>query len=179
MIPAFSRNVTWAAAVVAALTLAASGPAYARASTNIVEAAVATPSLSTLVTAVKAADLVGTLSSKGPFTVFAPTNAAFAKLPKGTVATLVKPANKAKLTKILTAHVVAGDVSSRELLTLIKNGGGHAVLKTVSGDRLVASTKNGKIFIKDENGGIAQVTAADLKQSNGVVHVVSSVLLPK
>ncbi|MBX9925868.1 MAG: fasciclin domain-containing protein [Hyphomicrobiaceae bacterium] len=161
------------------MALAAAAPAHARATTNIVEAAAATPDLSTLVTAVKAADLVGTLSSKGPFTVFAPTNAAFAKLPKGTVETLVKPANKKKLTKILTAHVVAGDVSSGDLLALIKKGAGHARLKTVSGDRLVASTKNGKIFIKDENGGTAQVSAADLKQSNGVVHVVSSVLLPK
>ncbi|MDZ4841570.1 MAG: fasciclin domain-containing protein [Hyphomicrobium aestuarii] len=164
--------------VAACLALAAT-QVSARPSTTIVDAAVATPALSTLVAAVKAADLVGTLSSKGPFTVFAPTNAAFDKLPKGTVATLVKPANKKKLTKILTAHVVAGDVSASDLLKLIKSGGGHARLKTVSGDRLVASTKNGKIFIKDESGGMAQVATADLVQSNGVVHVVTSVLLPK
>ncbi len=165
--------------LIAAVFAVAAAPAIARPGTTIVDAAVATPALSTLVTAVKAADLVGTLSSKGPFTVFAPTNAAFAKLPKGTVATLVKPASKTKLTKILTAHVVTGDVSARGLLKLIKAGGGHARLKTVSGDRLVASTKNGKIFIKDENGGTARVATADLKQSNGVVHVVTSVLLPK
>lgn len=173
----FSNAKVIRSLIAAGFLVAASASAQAR--TNIVEAAVATPDLATLVTAVKAAGLAETLSGPGPFTVFAPTNAAFGKLPSGTVETLVKPANKKKLSKILTAHVVAGEVSSKALLGLIKKGHGHARLTTVSGDRLVASTRKGKIFIKDENGGVATVAIADLKQSNGVVHVVTSVLLPK
>jgi uncharacterized surface protein with fasciclin (FAS1) repeats len=148
-------------------------------SKTIVENASQAKNLTTLVAAVKAAGLVETLSSKGPFTVFAPTNDAFAKLPKGTVETLLKPENKKKLTKILTAHVVAGDVSASALTKMIKDGKGHANLKTVSGDKIVARAKGGKVTLTDESGGVATVTIADVKQSNGVVHVIDAVLLPK
>jgi len=149
------------------------------ASKNIIENAVNSKDHTTLVAAVKAAGLVETLSGAGPFTVFAPTNAAFDKLPKGTVATLVKPENKAKLTKILTAHVVSGKVSAADLVTKIKAGDGKATLKTVSGDALVARIKGDKVVLTDESGGTSTVTIADVNQSNGVIHVVNSVLLPK
>jgi uncharacterized surface protein with fasciclin (FAS1) repeats len=145
---------------------------------NIVETAAGNPDFSTLVAAVKAAGLVDTLEGAGPFTVFAPTNAAFAKLPAGTVDTLLKPDNKDQLAKILTYHVVAGKVSSKELIKLIKKGGGKAALKTVSGGTLTASITGGKVILTDEKGGTATVTIADLNQSNGVIHVIDSVLLP-
>ena len=148
-------------------------------SKNIIENAVNSKDHTTLVAAVKAAGLVETLSSAGPFTVFAPTNAAFDMLPKGTVETLVKPENKEKLTGILTYHVVAGKLDSKELAKLIKEGNGTAELKTVAGGKLWAMMKGNKIVLKDESGGMATVSIKDVYQSNGVIHVVDHVLLPK
>ena len=133
----------------------------------------------TLVAAVKAAGLVETLQSAGPFTVFAPTNAAFDMLPAGTVATLLKPENKAMLAGILTYHVVAGKVSASELVKMIKKGKGTATLTTVAGGKLTATLKGKKVMIQDEKGGKASVTIADVNQSNGVIHVINHVLLPK
>ena len=147
---------------------------------NIVENAINSKDHTTLVAAVKAAGLVETLESAGPFTVFAPTNEAFNKLPAGTVETLVKPENKATLTKILTYHVVAGRMTSADLKKAIKTGKGKATLKTVSGGTLTAMMKGSKtIELKDEKGGISTVTIADVMQSNGVIHVVNTVLMPK
>ena len=148
-------------------------------SKNIVENAVNSKDHTTLVAAVKAAGLVETLESAGPFTVFAPTNEAFDKLPKGTVETLLKPENKDKLTAVLTYHVVPGKISSQDLMDMIKAGNGKATLKTVQGGTLTATAKGKKIMITDENGGMAMVTIADVNQSNGVIHVVNAVLLPK
>ncbi|MVN75935.1 fasciclin domain-containing protein [Hymenobacter sp. HMF4947] len=145
---------------------------------NIVENAVNSKDHTTLVAAVKAAGLVETLSGPGPFTVFAPTNEAFAALPAGTVETLVKPENKETLTKILTYHVVAGKMTSADLMKAIKAGNGKATLKTVSGGTLTAMMKGKTIELKDEKGGISTVTIADVIQSNGVIHVVNKVLMP-
>ena len=138
----------------------------------------AAPNLSTLVTAVKAAGLVDTLNGPGPFTVFAPTNDAFAKLPAGTVDTLTQPDNKATLTKILTYHVVAGKYDAKKLMKEIKKGGGSYQLKTVQGEPLTLSMDGGMIKITDAKGGTAMVTTADVYQSNGVVHVIDTVLMP-
>ena len=149
-------------------------PMYA--SKNIVENAVNSKDHTTLVAAVKAAGLGETLQSAGPFTVFAPTNAAFEMLPKGTVETLVKPENKAKLTGILTYHVVAGRLDTKGLDAAIKAGG---ELKTVSGGKLWISKKGGKYMLKDENGGWATITIKNVYQSNGVIHVIDHVVLPK
>ena len=145
---------------------------------NIVENAVNSKDHTTLVAAVKAAGLVETLESAGPFTVFAPTNEAFNKLPAGTVDNLVKPENKATLTKILTYHVVAGRLSSADLVAKIKEGNGKAVLTTVQGGTLTAYLKGKKIYLVDEKGGKSWVTIADVNQSNGVIHVVNAVLMP-
>jgi uncharacterized surface protein with fasciclin (FAS1) repeats len=145
---------------------------------DIIDNAVNSKDHTTLVAAVKAAGLVETLKGKGPFTVFAPTNAAFAKLPAGTVDNLLKPENKATLTSILTYHVVAGDVSARDLLAAIKKGHGSTELTTVNGGKLVAMKKGGKVMLKDEKGNVATVTIADVKQSNGVIHVINKVLMP-
>ena len=147
-------------------------------SKNIVENAVNSKDHTTLVAAVKAAGLVETLQSAGPFTVFAPTNAAFAKLPAGTVETLVKPENKATLTKILTYHVVAGRMTAADLTKAIKAGKGTATLKTVSGGTLTATAKGKTIQLKDEKGGVSTVTIANVMQSNGVIHVIDTVMLP-
>ena len=146
---------------------------------NIVENAVNSKDHTTLVAAVKAAGLVETLQSAGPFTVFAPTNDAFGKLPAGTVETLVKPENKATLTKILTYHVVAGRMTAADLTKAIKAGKGSATLKTVSGGTLTAMAKGKTIMLKDEKGGVSTVTIANVLQSNGVIHVVNTVLMPK
>ena len=146
---------------------------------NIVGVAVGNENFSTLVAAVKAADLVETLSGNGPFTVFAPTNSAFAKLPEGTIATLLKPENKATLTSILTYHVVAGKMSSKDIMKAIKMGNGKATLKTVSGGTLTAWMKGKKLYITDEKGGMSMITIANVNQSNGVIHVVDTVVLPK
>lgn len=152
-------------------------PMYAN--KNIIENAVNSKDHTTLVAAVKAAGLVETLQGKGPFTVFAPTNEAFAKLPKGTVETLLKPENKAMLTKVLTCHVVAADAMSMTIKKMIKDDGGSHKVKTVGGCILTVSEKGGKISIKDEKGNVAHVSIADVKQSNGVIHVIDKVLLPK
>ena len=146
---------------------------------NIIENAVNSKDHTTLVAAVKAADLVETLQSKGPFTVFAPTNAAFDKLPKGTVETLLKPENKKMLQTILTYHVVAGKMNSSDIAKAIKMGKGKATLKTVSGRTLTAWMKGKNLYITDENGKSAKVTIADVNQSNGVIHVIDAVVLPK
>ena len=132
----------------------------------------------TLVAAVKAAGLVDTLKSKGPFTVFAPTNAAFDKLPDGTVETLLKPENKAMLTKILTYHVVAGKMDSKAIMKAIKKGNGKATFKTVSGDTLTAMMEGSNLVLMDEKGGKSTVTIADVRQSNGVIHVIDTVVIP-
>lgn len=147
-------------------------------SKNIVENAVNSKDHTTLVAAVKAAGLVETLQSAGPFTVFAPTNAAFGKLPSGTVETLVKPENKATLTKILTYHVLAGKYDAAAIAQLIKEGGGTASLKTVSGGSLKASMKGKKLVLTDEKGTSSTVTISNVYQSNGVIHVIDSVVLP-
>ena len=148
-------------------------------SKNIIENAVNSKDHTTLVAAVKAADLVETLQSAGPFTVFAPTNEAFAKLPKGTVETLLKPENKSKLQSILTYHVVSGKHSASEIMKDIKKGNGKAAYKTVSGGTLNAMMKGKMLMLMDENGGTAVVSIADVNQSNGVIHVIDSVVLPK
>ncbi len=147
-------------------------------SKNIVENAVNSKDHTTLVAAVKAAGLVETLEGAGPFTVFAPTNEAFDKLPAGTVDTLLKPENKDMLVKVLTYHVVAGKVSSKDLVKMIKAGKGKAEIKTVEGGTLTATTQGGKVMLTDEKGGMSTVTIADVYQSNGVIHVVDSVVLP-
>jgi len=145
---------------------------------NIVENAVNSKDHTTLVAAVKAAGLVETLESAGPFTVFAPTNAAFNRLPAGTVDNLVKPENKEMLTKILTYHVVPGRLSSEELWAKVKAGNGKAELTTVQGEKLTAMAKGKKLYLVDEKGGQSWITIADVNQSNGVIHVVNTVLMP-
>ena len=146
---------------------------------NIVENAVNSKDHTTLVAAVKAADLVATLQSSGPFTVFAPTNEAFDALPKGTVETLLKPGNKAKLASILTYHVVAGKLSANDLMKMAKANMGKATLKTVEGENIYITQSGKNLLVTDENGGMATITIADVNQSNGVIHVVNKVLLPK
>ena len=146
---------------------------------NIIENAVNSKDHTTLVAAVKAAGLVETLSGPGPFMVFAPTNAAFAKLPAGTVETLLKPENKAKLVKILTSHVVGKAVMSDAIAKMVDDDKGAHPVKTLSGATLIVKkSADGKLTLTDENGGVATVTIADVKQSNGVIHVVDAVLLP-
>jgi uncharacterized surface protein with fasciclin (FAS1) repeats len=148
-------------------------------SKNIVQNAVNSKDHTTLVAAVKAAGLVETLQTAGPFTVFAPTNAAFSKLPAGTVETLLKPENKALLTGILTYHVVAGKLDAKTIEAKIKEGKGKAELTTVAGGKLWVMKKDGKFWLKDEKGGMATVTIGDVYQSNGVIHVIDAVVLPK
>ncbi len=153
-------------------------PMYA--TKNIIENAVNSKDHTTLVAAVKAAGLVETLSGNGPFTVFAPTNAAFAKLPKGTVENLLKPENKDKLVKILTYHVLSGKAPSSAAITkMTKDDNNVHPVKTVSGHEFTTMIDAGKLKIKDESGNVATVTIADVKQSNGVIHVIDTVLLPK
>ena len=145
---------------------------------NIVENASHSADHTTLVSAVKAAGLVDTLEGPGPFTVFAPTNEAFQKLPAGTVDTLLKPENKEMLTKILTYHVVPGRLDVPKLKKEIKAGGGSAMLKTVNGETLTAAMDGDDIVLKDQKGGVAHITIANVYQSNGVIHVIDSVLQP-
>ena len=183
------------ACLAAALTLAApafvlSLPAAAQETTKtvggapmypsktIVENAVNSKDHTTLVAAVKAAGLAETLQGKGPFTVFAPTNAAFAKLPNGTVDTLLKPESKGMLTTVLTYHVVPGKLSAQDLMAQAKQGGGMATLKTVAGETLTLMASGNTLTIKDKKGGTSKVTVSDVMQSNGVIHVVDTVLLP-
>ena len=147
-------------------------------SKNIVQNAVNSKDHTTLVAAVKAAGLVDTLQSPGPFTVFAPTNEAFAKLPAGTVDTLLKPENKKTLTNVLTYHVVPGRLSAKDLMEKIRAGNGKAMLKTVEGEELTFAEKDGRLWIWDAKGGSAQLTIRNVMQSNGVIHVIDTVLLP-
>jgi uncharacterized surface protein with fasciclin (FAS1) repeats len=146
---------------------------------TVVDIAVGSKDHTTLVAAVKAADLVATLQSAGPFTVFAPTNAAFAKLPAGTLEFLLKPENKSTLAKILTYHVISGNFNATAVVKAIKDGGGSVTLKTVSGGNLVASIKADKVILTDEKGATATVIATDLKADNGLIHVIDAVVLPK
>jgi len=145
---------------------------------NIVENAVNSKDHTTLVAAVKAAGLVDTLEQPGPYTVFAPTNEAFAKLPAGTVDTLLKPENKAQLTQVLTYHVVPGRLTAKDLDAMVARGGGKATLTTVEGEPLVVTRSHHHLDITDSKGDVARVTIADVTQSNGVIHVVDTVLLP-
>lgn len=147
-------------------------------SKNIVENAVNSKEHTTLVAAVKAAGLVETLEGTGPFTVFAPTNSAFDKLPSGTVETLVKPENKATLTKILTYHVVAGKLDSKDLMNKIREGNGSTELTTVEGGKIWIMKKGNSLWLKDEKGGTSKITIKDVYQSNGVIHVIDTVLMP-
>ena len=155
------------------------GGAAMYANKDIVDNAVNSKDHTTLVAAVKAAGLVETLKSAGPFTVFAPTNAAFDKLPAGTVDAVLKPENKALLTKILTYHVVAGKMTGKDIAAAIKAGGGKAELTTVAGGKLWASMSGKDLILTDEKGGMAKVTIANVMQSNGVIHVIDTVLMPK
>ena len=170
------------------LCLAFSGMAFGQTSTqlvsyekakDVVDIALGSEAHTTLVAAVKAAGLVETLKGEGPFTIFAPTNAAFDQLPEGTVATLLKPENKETLTKVLTYHVIAGELDSKAVVAAIEAGNGEAKVKTVSGGWLTAMLVDGKVWLEDENGGKAQVTAVDLKGTNGVIHVINAVILPQ
>jgi uncharacterized surface protein with fasciclin (FAS1) repeats len=147
-------------------------------SRDIVQNAVNSKDHTTLVAAVKAAGLVTTLEGPGPFTVFAPTNEAFAKLPPGTLENLLKPENKAMLTKILTYHVVPGRLTAADLMTMVKEGHGKAMLKTVEGDSLTVSEQGGHLYVSGEKGGVGEVSISNVMQSNGVIDVVTSVLLP-
>jgi uncharacterized surface protein with fasciclin (FAS1) repeats len=175
--------LTMAFAIAVASALAASGNPMVGGqemfpTKNIIENAVNSADHTTLVAAVKAAGLVETLQGAGPFTVFAPTNEAFAKLSAGTVDTLLKPENKATLTKVLTYHVVAGKWSAADLKKQIKAGNGTAELTTVEGGKLWATEEGNQIMLKDEKGGVASVTIPNVFQSNGVIHVVDTVLMP-
>lgn len=146
---------------------------------NIVENAVNSKDHTTLVAAVKAAGLVATLQSEGPFTVFAPVNKAFDALPEGTVAMLLEPENKSQLTTVLTYHVVPGKLSSMDLMKMVKENNGKATLKTVAGQNIYVTKMGKKLMITDADGGMAHITIADVNQSNGVIHVIDKVLLPK
>ena len=163
--------------VVIAFSLVLSNSVFAQ-TKNIVETAVGSEVHTTLVAAVKAADLVGVLSSDGPFTVFAPTNDAFAKLPEGTVESLLEAENIETLKSILTYHVVAGKFMAADVIGLIKKNNGKAMIPTVNGGNLIATLNNGAVYITDANGNSAKVIAADLDNSNGVIHVLDTVLLP-
>ena len=147
--------------------------------TDLVDVAMSSKDHTTLVTALKAADLVNTLKGRGPFTVFAPTNAAFGKLPEGTVESLLKPESKANLVKILTYHVVAGNLSASDVMAAINKGKGKAVIKTLQGQSLTARLENWKVILTDSKGGKSMVTTTDLPASNGVIHVIDTVAMPK
>ncbi len=179
----FAKKLILAAAIAAAAAGAMAqvtvGGAPMFANKDIIDNAVNSKDHTTLVAAVKAAGLVDTLKGPGPFTVFAPTNAAFAALPAGTVDTLLKPENKGALTGVLTYHVVSGKWDAAAISKMIMDGKGMASIKTVAGGTLVAKSAGGKVTVTDEKGGVATVTIADVYQSNGVIHVVDKVLLPK
>jgi uncharacterized surface protein with fasciclin (FAS1) repeats len=187
----FAKFVLSAAAATGlALSALAAAPTFAKEMTvtvggapmfpskNIIQNAVNSKDHTTLVAAVKAADLVDTLSGKGPFTVFAPTNAAFAKLPAGTVDTLLKPENKGQLTQVLTYHVVPGRITAKDLVDMVQKGGGKATLKTVEGEDLTFEMKDGAIWVVDAKGDTAKITIKNVMQSNGVIHVIDTALLP-
>jgi uncharacterized surface protein with fasciclin (FAS1) repeats len=182
------RSTLRSAAIAAALTALATpglaqgvktvGGAPMYPNRNIVENAVNSKDHTTLVTAVKAAGLVDTLAGAGPFTVFAPTNRAFGKLPAGTVETLVQPQSKQTLTSVLTYHVVPGRYSAQELMSLAKRSGGEAELKTAQGGTLAVISKGKNVFVADNKGNTARITISNVNQSNGVIHVVDTVLMP-
>jgi uncharacterized surface protein with fasciclin (FAS1) repeats len=176
---AIALAATLSAVTIPAMAQVMVGGAPMYSSKDIIDNAVNSKDHTTLVAAVKAAGLVQTLKGPGPFTVFAPTNEAFAALPAGTVDTLLKPENKPALTKVLTYHVVSGKMDSAALSKAIDAGGGKAVLTEVSGGMLTATRSGSMIMLSDESGGMAHVTIADVVQSNGVIHVVDKVLLPK
>ena len=175
----FSLAVVMSAVSVASMAQVMVGGAPMLASKDIIDNAVNSKDHTTLVTAVKAEGLVDTLKGAGPFTVFAPTNAAFSALPAGTVDTLLKPENKATLTKVLTYHVVAGKWDAAAISKMIADGKGMATIKTVSGGTLTAKASGMGVTVTDEKGGTANVTIADVYQSNGVIHVIDKVLLLK
>ena len=152
---------------------------YSRSHDDIVDIAISSDVHTTLVAAVKAAGLVETLQSDGPFTVFAPTNLAFEKLPAGTVETLLKPQNKGDLVNVLTYHVIPSEVSAENLIAAMKASGGEFTMKTVQGGTLTATMKGNHVILKDEKGRISKITATDLKGTNGYVHVIDEVVLPK
>ncbi|MBX2817320.1 MAG: fasciclin domain-containing protein [Saprospiraceae bacterium] len=162
----------------------ASTPSQAQCNSNskghqsIVDIAIGSDVHTTLVSALKAADLVETLAGDGPFTVFAPTNAAFAHLPAGTVDGLLKPSNKGQLQSVLTYHVIAGKFDARKVIAAIEDSAGQAVLETVQGGKIKARLNRGHVVLEDENGNISTVTATDLEGSNGIIHVVDAVVLP-
>ena len=176
---AIGLSVALSAAAFPALAQVMVGGASMLPSKDIIDNAVNSEDHTTLVAAVKAAGLVDTLKGTGPFTVFAPTNQAFAALPVGTVDTLLKPENKPTLTKVLTYHVVAGKFDAAAIAKMIKDGNGMARIKTVEGGTLTAKAKGNDVMVMDEKGGTAHVTIADVYQSNGVIHVVDKVLMPK
>ncbi len=165
-------------AAVLAFTAGMNGQSW-KAKKDVVDIAIGSEDHTTLVAAVKAAELVSTLKGEGPFTIFAPTNAAFDDLPEGTVASLLEPENKEKLQAVLTYHVVAGKLMAKDVLAAIKSGKGSATVSTVQGGELTAYLKDGKVYLKDENGNESMVTATDLSGSNGVIHVINKVVLPK
>ena len=175
----FSLAVVMSAVSVASMAQVMVGGAPMLASKDIIDNAVNSKDHTTLVAAVKAAGLVDTLKGPGPFTVFAPTNAAFAALPPGTVDTLLKPENKGTLTSVLTYHVVAGKWDAAAISKMIADGKGMATIKTVSGGMLTAKASGMGVTVTDEKGGVANVTIADVYQSNGVIHVIDKVLLPQ
>lgn len=162
----------------AALLIAMPSVASSAPKGNIIAAAQTSPDHKTLVVAIKAAKLVDDLANKGPLTVFAPTDAAFAELPTGTLDTLLQPQNRDQLAKILTYHVVPGQVTAAAIVQLINQGGGQATLTTLEGSTLTAKLVDGKVVVTDESGGTATVVTADLSQSNGVIHVTDGVFLP-
>ena len=176
--PTVFAAVFFAAGSAVAMTDPSVGGAAMYSNKTIVQNASAAPNLTTLVAAVKAAGLVDTLSGPGPFTVFAPTNEAFSLLPAGTVDTLVKPENKAKLTQILTYHVVSGRLTARDLMRDAKMGGEHAMLKTVEGGMLTVSDPDGQLMLTDANGHKAAITTTNVAQRNGMVMIIDNVLMP-
>lgn len=153
--------------------------AYKGDAKDVVDIAIGSADHTTLVAAVKAAGLVETLKGDGPFTIFAPINAAFDKLPEGTVASLLEPTNKAALTDVLTYHVINGKLDSGAVVDAIKKGNGKVEVKTIQGGMLTAVLEDGAVWLKDENGGMAKVIAVDLEGTNGIIHVIDSVVLPK
>ena len=175
----FSLAVVMSAVSVASMAQVMVGGAPMLASKDIIDNAVNSKDHTTLVAAVKAAGLMDTLKGAGPFTVFAPTNMAFGALPAGTVDTLLKPENKPLLTQVLTYHVVAGKHDAASIAKMVADGKGMAQLKTVQGGTLTAKTQGKGVVVMDEKGGTAQVTIADVVQSNGVIHVIDKVLMPK
>jgi uncharacterized surface protein with fasciclin (FAS1) repeats len=174
----FNKLMLSAAAMTVLITPAQSVAKHHGPKGNIVAAASATPDFSTLVTALKAAKLTDTLASKGPFTVFAPTNDAFSKIDAATLQSLLKPENRDQLAKVLTYHVVAGQVSAAALVKLIQDGGGQAVLTTVEGSKLTAKLQGESVVLVDESNRTSVVTKTDLVQSNGVIHEIDTVVLP-